>query len=193
METPDKNLTAQESLEIITAMINQAKGNAKDNSVYFLLWGWLVIVANLISYTLHAINYNMPFLAWLVVIPGWGITIYIGRKHSGKIQNRTHLDRVTTALWISFSIVTLSLIFFGYKINFQLNPLILLLVSIPTFVSGIILKFKPLIVGGILFWFFGLINFFVPLEYQNLIGALAMICGYLIPGYLLKGESKKHV
>jgi hypothetical protein len=89
--------------------------------------------------------------------------------------------------------VTLSLIFFGYKINFQLNPLILLLVSIPTFVSGIILKFKPLIVGGILFWFFGLINFFVPLEYQNLIGALAMICGYLIPGYLLKGESKKHV
>lgn len=193
MDASDKNLTAQESLEIITSMINRAKGNVKDNSIYFLLWGWVVVFANLLSYGLGLLNYDKPYLAWLITIPAWGVTIYMGSRASKKKNNLSHFDRVTTALWISFGIVTFSLIFFGYKINFQLNPVILLLVSIPTYVSGVILKFRPLVVGGILFWLFGLVNFFVPLEHQNLIGALAITCGYIIPGYLLKGKSNKDV
>lgn len=191
MDTPNKTLTAQESLEIITSMINQAKGNAKNNSIYFLLWGWVVVIANLISFALIQVNYDKPFLAWLIVIPAWAATIYTGWKGSQRKHNLTHLDRITTALWLSFSLVAFSLIFFGYKINYQINPLILFLVSIPTFVSGTILRFKPLVIGGTLFWLFGIINFLIPMEYQNLIGALAIVCGYLVPGYMLKGQSKK--
>jgi hypothetical protein len=42
--------------------------------------------------------------------------------------------------------------------------------------------------GGIAFWIFGIIIFLTPMEVQPLIGALAVFCGYLIPGYLLRNK-----
>ncbi len=187
----NKNLTAQESLDIITGMINQAKGNVKNNSFYFLLWGWVVAIANLGMYVLIQVNYSKPYLIWLLVVPAWIISMYTGFKKGRETRNVTHLDRVNAALWISFGIVVFTLIAFGYKINYQLNPLILLITSIPTLISGVILKFKPLIIGGILFWIFAIINFTLPIAYQNLIGAVAIISGYLIPGYMLKRKSQE--
>jgi hypothetical protein len=59
----------------------------------------------------------------------------------------------------------------------------------PTLVSGMILKFRPLIFGGIGFWVFGILGFLVSMETQPLIGAAAIICGYLIPAYLLKSKA----
>lgn len=54
-----------------------------------------------------------------------------------------------------------------------------------TFVSGIIIRFKPLLVGGVIFWVAGTLCFIVsPLD-QYLVGGAAMIFGYLIPGYML--------
>lgn len=189
METPDKNLTAQESLDIITTMINQAKGNVKDNSIYFLLWGWVVVFANITMYTLIRMDYSRPYLAWLIVIPAWIASFYIGFRSGKRQKIVSHLDKITMALWISFGIVTFTTVFFGYKINYQLGPLILLFVSMPTFVSGIILRFRPLLVGGVLFWVFGIISFTLPLAEQNLIGAIAIAFGYLIPGYMLRRKS----
>ncbi|HEX5168990.1 MAG TPA: hypothetical protein VFW11_07435 [Cyclobacteriaceae bacterium] len=187
----DKNLTAHESLEIITAMIRQAKGNARDNAFYFLLWGWVVTLANIGMYLLIQLNYPRPYVVWSIVIPAWIFTMYKGVKQGRNESAMTHLDRISAWLWVSFGIVVFTLIAFGYKINFQLNPLILIVAAIPTLVSGIILRFNPLIIGGILFWFFGIVNFLLPMPYQNLLGALAIICGYLIPGYMLKSKNEK--
>jgi hypothetical protein len=43
-------------------------------------------------------------------------------------------------------------------------------------------------IGGILFWVFGIISFLVPNEMQSLAGAVAILCGYLVPGYILKNK-----
>ena len=190
METNDKNLTTEESLDLITSMINQAQGNVKDVSKFFLLWGWVVILANVIMYVLMLMEYPRPYLAWLLVIPAWIFNFYMAGKGEKQRKAVTHLDRIITSLWLSFGVLALTLVFFGSKINFQLNPVILLLTSIPTFVTGLIVKFRPLVSGGIIFWVFGIFSFLAPFEYQNLICAVAFIFGYLIPGYMLKGKSK---
>jgi hypothetical protein len=91
-------------------------------------------------------------------------------------------------LWIGFGISVFTLVFFGYTIQYNLNPVILLMSALPTLVSGVIIKFKPLVVGGIMFWVFGIVCFLVSIEYQTLVGAAAVIVGYLIPGYLLKTQ-----
>lgn len=189
METTDKNLTTEESLELITSMINAAKGNAKDISKYFLLWGWVVVIANLTMYALTLMDYPRPYLAWLLVLPAWVINFFMAVKGERQKRTYTHLDRITTSLWFSFGILALSFVLVGHKINFQLNPVMLLLTSLPTFVTGIIVKFKPLILGGIIFWLLGVINFLLPFEYQNLVSAVAFVVGYLVPGYMLKGKS----
>lgn len=186
METPDKNLTAQESLSIITAMIEQAKGNVKKNSFYFLLWGWVVTLANLGMFALIHLDYKRPYLVWLIAIPAWIITMARGYRQGRQRKHVSLLDQITIWSWVSFGITVFILIFFGYKINFQLNPLILLVSAIPTLVSGIIVRFRPLVVGAVLFWIFGIVGFLVPLHFQNLVGALAVIFGYLVPGYMLR-------
>ena len=186
MNAEFENLSPQESLSLIQAMIARAKGNVQKVSFYFLLWGWVVVVANLGMFILEQSGYRHPYLVWLITIPAWVLSFiktYSNRKQRGAVS---HFDTITLSLWTCFGIVVITLVLFGFQINYQLNPLILLLTAIPTFVSGIILKFKPLVIGGILFWFFGSVSFLVPVSYQPLIGAIAIVLGYLVPGYLLK-------
>jgi hypothetical protein len=186
MQTDSENLTASESLAIITGMINEAKGHLQKNSFYFLLWGWTIIAAQLGMFILYQIEYRHAYLAWLITIPAWIFTMF--KTMTGKRENRitTHFDSISKWLWLSFSFIIFTLVIFGWKINYQLNPVILLITAIPTVVSGIILKFQPLILGGMLFWVGGVASFLLPIEYQPLAGAVAITGGYLIPGYMLK-------
>lgn len=186
MKTESENLSAQESLDIITAMIRQAKGNAKQNGFHFLMWGWVIVLANFGMYTLTRLHYPYPYIVWVITVPAWIISFYVGYKQGKSERMHTHLDRISMWLWICFGICTFTLVALGQKINYQINPLILTVSSIPTFVSGIALRFRPLMFGGASLWAFGIVGFLSPMEIQPLVGAVAIICGYLVPGYLLK-------
>jgi hypothetical protein len=186
MATDSENLSAQESLLIITRMINEAKGHLQKNSFYFLLWGWTIVIAQLTVFILLRMDYAHPYIAWVITFPVWIFTMFRAFTKAKETRTRTHFDAISGWLWISFSVVIFTMVFFGAKINYQLNPIILLISAMPTIVSGAILKFRPLIAGGIIFWISGIITFLVPIEYQPLVGALAITLGYLVPGYLLQ-------
>jgi hypothetical protein len=186
MKQEPENLTARESLDIIAAMILQAKGNVQRNNFFFLFWGWVVVLANLGMYVLDEINYQRPYAIWLITVPAWAYTLYKIFTRRKEARTTSHFDRISAYLWISYGVTIFSLVLCGYKINFQLNPVILAISAIPTIVSGVILNFRPLIVGGITFWLSALVAFLVPMQTQPLVGAIAIACGYLIPGYMLK-------
>ncbi len=188
MKTDSENLSANESLDIIAQMIRQAQGNVRKGSFYFLLWGWVVSFANLGMFTLIQLKYSRPYMVWLITIPAWLASMYYGYSRSKEQRVVTHIDRTTMWLWISYGICIFTLVFFGSTINWKLNPIILLMTMIPTLVSGIIIRFKPLIIGSILIWLFAIVSFLVDYQYQYLTGTLAVICGYLVPGYMLKNK-----
>ncbi len=190
MTTTNKNLDPNDSLEIISKMIHQAKGNVRSNAIHFLLWGWVVTIANFGMYALIQMEYTAPYLIWLITIPAAVLSLYFGFKQGKKSRVSTHLGRIYMWLWISYGIVIFTLVLFGYKINYQFNAIILLFTSLPTFLSGITLRFKPLIIGGVLFWAFGILSFNVGYETQLLVGGVAIICGYLIPGYMLRNKKE---
>jgi hypothetical protein len=57
--------------------------------------------------------------------------------------------------------------------------------------SGIILRFKPLIVGGIGCWILSIAAMLIDnYDYQFLLIPLAMIIAWIIPGYLLRAKYK---
>jgi len=188
MKTESENLSAQQSLDIITTMIQEAKGNVQKNAFYFLFWGWVVVIANLGMYTLTQLHYRHPYIVWAITIPAWIFSLYRGYRHGKTEGVTTHFGSVSIWLWVSFGIVIFTLVAFGQRINFQLNPVIITISAIPTFVSGILIRFKPLMFGGVALWIFGIISFLTPLEIQPLIGAGGVLCGYLVPGYLLKNK-----
>ncbi len=189
MNSENDNLSPQQSLDVITSMISQAKGNMQKNSFFFLLWGWTIAIANLGVYTLIKFtDYPNPFLFWGIAIPSAVISAVYGsrlEKNSGAI---THLDMITKWIWMGFGITTFIIVFFGKQINWQINPVILTMAAVPTFVSGVILRFNPLRYGGIAFWLTGILTFLVRNENQLLIAAVGIILGYLVPGYALKNR-----
>lgn len=188
MKQESETLSAQQSLHIIAEMILQAKGKIQRNNFFFLFWGWVIVAANIGMYTLTHLHYGRPYVVWLITIPAWIYTLYRVFTNEKRKDATSHFDRISGWLWMCYGISIFALVFFGFKINYQLNPVILIISAIPTIVSGVILNFKPLIVGGATFWIFGIVCFLVSMETQPLIGAIAILCGYLIPGYLLKAK-----
>jgi hypothetical protein len=189
METENQILTTEQSLDIITKMIHQAQGNVKRSSIYLLLWGFVTAAANLGMFTLMQLKYPHPYLVWLAGIPAWLATIYISYKHRKNARTRSHLDKINAFLWFSYGITIFIIVVFGNKINYQLNPIILIISALPALVSGTIIKFRPLIVGGILFWVLGILCFLIEGPWQYLIGAVAVTTGYLVPGFKLRNKS----
>ncbi len=177
----------EESLRLISGMIEQARDNFQGFNFYFLLWGWVVALANFGHYVLEShLNYSKPYLVWLLAIPAYIISMVYGFRRSKNQLVSTHLDKVVSFLWMSFGISILILVIFGSVIRYNINPVILLMAAFATTTTGVAIRFRPLILGGISFWVTAVVAYLVEYRYQYPVAGLGIIMGYLIPGYLLK-------
>jgi hypothetical protein len=58
--------------------------------------------------------------------------------------------------------------------------------AIGSFVSGRALKFSPLVWGSVGCWLLAIISTFTSFDVNILLGALAVLISYIIPGHLLR-------
>lgn len=187
MQSDNENFSAQQSLDLITAMIRQAKGNVSSNSFHLLLWGWTMVIANVGVFVLiQFTDVANPYLIFSITGISAIISMIYGSRQSKRSSSKTILDMANMWTWIGYMVICFTIIAFGSKINWQINPILVALAAVPTFVTGVMLRFKPLMFGGIALWFFGICLFLVSGPYQFLVAAIAITVGYLIPGYMLK-------
>ena len=195
------------NIKLIEEMLYTAKKEVRDNGAYFMLWGWLVFIAAvgeaIIGY-MHfekivipissSINLQVGGIMWLILMPLGGIiSIIISRKQQKEDKVRTWFDDVMKYLWIAFGVVLgITLFMMGY-VNANLFPIVISLYGLGLFITGGMLKFKPLIFGGISCWILAICSIFVSNMYVNLILALAVLIGYIIPGHLLNKQWKENV
>ena len=187
MET---NLTPEQSLKLIDEMMRQAKRSFHRMSFYFLLWGILLIGAMLIEYVMDYTGHRLYGKSWGVIGMIGGITSWVHGARQGKKEGAsTAMDRVMMWLWAAF-VITMMVTIVGYGVSGGGTPAgsILVLTGLPTFVSGQLMRFKPLIFGGLLFWVLGALSYFVGPEMITWLYIGAMLFGYVIPGYLLKRQ-----
>lgn len=183
----ETELTSEESLKIISKMIKTAQGNVREGSFYFLFWGWIVVIACLGHFYLdYFTDFKQPYMVWLVTIPGWVVTMIYAYKQSGKERVKTYSDSILMWVWLGFMFSILIIIFGGSYFNYRITVLIMIFAGFATFVSGIIIRFKPLIIGGSSFWILAPISLVAGIIYAPLLMALGIVAGYLIPGYMLK-------
>jgi hypothetical protein len=186
MET---KFTHQDSLDTISQMIHTAKGNVQEGSFYFLLWGWVVAFCNFSNYILLAhTDFQHPFMVWLLTIPAAIISGIYGARKKRQATFTTYYDRLYGLIWMGIGISIVVVIIFGSKINFFINPVILLMAGTGTFLSGNLLRFKPLVWGGAALWVSAVIAFMLPVALHYLVGGIAIVLGYLVPAYLLKNQ-----
>lgn len=191
----ERELTKDESLELISDMITQAKRNlARGGSFYFLLWGWVVLLANLGHYLIAVYDlYPYPYIVWALTIPAAVASMWHGAMRSKKAHVKSHLDSVYGLLWLGVMISVLIILFFMGDVSYNTNAIILTFAGLGTFISGCMLRFNPLIMGGVALWVASIIAFnLAPID-QYLVGAVGILAGYLIPGYLLKKVESEQV
>ena len=186
----NENLSQQESLELISSMISTAKGNVRQGAFHMLLWGWVVMIISAAHFVL--LKFGLvphPEMVWLLTIPVFFVSFYVGYKKGKEARVSTHIDRMYAWVWMAFSITFLITFFLVMGKWDIINPIILTLAGYATFLSGKLLKFKPMIYGAIAFWVWAIIAFYAGPLYGMLVTSAAICTGYLIPGYLLKMKS----
>ncbi len=187
MENEEKMMTGEESLRIISEMINKAKVNIKHGSFHLLFWGWLILACSLLEYILYNFTgYAGPWTVWFLVIPGVVVSMVYGFVKGRKTKVYTYADKLYVWTWMAFFFAAVVLFIIISDHMGSVAPYILTLGGIPTFISGMILKFRPLILGAVSFWLFALIAHFAGPSVAPLAVPLAMLTGYLLPGYILR-------
>jgi hypothetical protein len=189
METNEKELSPQESLQLIQSMINKTKDSVGDDSFYFLLWGWMVFACCIGEFILK-VYYHYPnhyFVWWLMPVGGVISGIY-GSRQSKKQKVKSFVDDALDYLWIALVLAFIALVFISVGSGAWQTPFTyyILLYAIGTFVSGKLLRFKPLVVGGLINFVLAAVSVRFSYDYQLLIASLAILTSYIIPGHLLR-------
>jgi hypothetical protein len=191
-----ESLTEKQSLSIIEEMINKAKNEFSEDGSMYLLWGWVILFCSLGHFILDVvIGYNKPWYVWSVT---WIVVVYMIvyiRIRDNKRKVKTYTDELLGYVWLAFVIMMILTFFLLQKFvpqfwlyNFMF---VLLCYGMPTFLSGVILQFKPLIIGGILCWILAATAGFFDFRYHPLFVSGAVVCAWIIPGYILKARSVK--
>jgi len=194
------NLAPEESFDLINKAISNFKVNYKESAKTFLLWGWILTLASFSNFIILKILHSKEAyeLMGLYSLGNWGVFGLIGfiflffmvRKINKEKKVYSHLESYIKNLWMVTAASFFIAILLCIKLEIAPPPIMLLIGGIATTTSGLLIKFKPLIIGGMSFFVFSIATTFVSNEYIALIVGVAVICGYLIPGYLLKSAKE---
>lgn len=189
----EDNFSPQQSLLLIQSMIDKTKGKISHNRFYFLLWGWIAFIGIMGQFFLKVVvRYPYHYAIWLITLFGTAISIIYTIRNKRKEIVRTYIGDAMSFLWtgmgISFFVLSFIISFIDVSTTGWLYsyPFFIMMYGLGTFVSGKLLQFKPLIIGGIINWGLACIAVFFSFDYQMLFAAGAILTSYLIPGYLIK-------
>lgn len=199
----DKNLTEQESLQLIAQMIHTAKREQKDDGLGWIVWGWLLFLASVFTYLnlqLHWVNifffWNAFGLITIVLLLAETVRNFLGRRHA---KVRTYTMDLFRKLNLGF-IISLFLIIFSMNVSAGAGPvppakgfaLLLGLYGFWILIYGAVLSFRPSIIGAYITWGFAFGSLFADsFSTTMLLHAAAVLCGYIIPGHLANQEFRK--
>jgi len=190
----EKELSSKDSLALITEMIGKAKREAAgDGSFQILLWGWVISICNFGQYALEKANFLYSYAIWLLVIPAIVVSIVYGVQKSKKARVKTHLDTVLSQLWIAVFVGIIIVLAFMNILKFNQSPVILLLAALGMFVTGTLIQVNMVKMGGYVLAIGSIIAFTLPVIDQYLISGIAIVLGYLVPGYYLKKNYRERV
>jgi hypothetical protein len=187
----EQYLTPGQGLTLISQVISRTRDNIREHSFIFLLWGWLLAIASLVWFILQTQTgvtyYFIPFPVLSAI--GLIVSFIYYRKHIAA-KTETYLNYFIRNLWMVLSLGFVVTVFVSVSQEVWPFSYTLILGGIGTMVTGLTMKFRPLFLGGIFFLLCSLVCIFLPVEYKVLVHGVAILFGYIIPGYLLRNSKE---
>ena len=188
-----EDFSPKDSLRLIDNMISQAKNRFTENGFLYLLWGWVVFICALFHFTVLKLHlFKHPEWVWSVT---WAVVIFqviYLAKVKRKVTVKTYSDGIIDAIWICFGICmfVLAIVIGRFNLWIYMNSLVLLFYGVPTFLSGFVMRFTPLKIGGVTCWLLAIGSTYVDQIYYLVFIAMAVFIAWIIPGYLLRRKFK---
>ena len=182
--------STEQQIEIINSVIKSTKENLKPLSVNFIFWGFLIIAMSLFNYAFPSLFQSAQYsklLFWTVVLLiGMILTVYYNINIRKKTGYETYLSRVIKIIWGVFNLSWIYIIALSFTLkSFHPVPPILFLLSIIIIITGLIIKFKPITIGGVFLTIFTFYLNFNPGINLLLVNIVGVFLGLLVPGLSL--------
>ena len=110
MSTPEKPMSEQESLQLITDMIQKAKASYYETGISPLLWGSAVFAAAMLTFLQQQFQFRLPFDIWLIVLFAIIPQVIISIRESKHRKFRNHTDIAIDAVWLTYAITLFGLV-----------------------------------------------------------------------------------
>ena len=208
----EKKLNSQESLELITRMINQTKRQLHiGEGNLLLIWGYTsAIVALLVGILLYATG-GPPAVNWLwflIWIVGGTATAVISRRDKSRIEKMpsTYVDRLTSSLWTTigmlFTVATFMVLGFSLFAGKDAWTVMLILAFVMcgfgVTMQGFIIREKSMVAGGVVSLLSGIfvaccVVSSTPLGVWWIIPVfiICFTCAMIVPGHILNAKAKR--
>lgn len=183
----EKQLTEQESLALITSMIAKAKNSYIDSGIGPLSWGILITFCSLVSYFQKVFDFSFGFDIWIISALALIPQIYLSIR-ARKTQNfTTHEGLMMNYIWGTFAVCIFMISFYANKTHApHVIALDMMIFGVPTFITGGIRKFKPMIIGGLICWVCSIASYYTGYVNGMLLMAVSAFFAWLIPGIILR-------
>ncbi len=183
-------ISAEKQIETINNVINSTKENLKPLSINLIFWGIFVNVLSCFHFAFPSLVESSKYSAalyWLIPsIIGMFYMVYFNMKTRKTIGYETHLSRVIKIIWGVFGISWIYIVGLSFYLkNYHPVPPILFLLSLILIMTGFIIKFKPVTLGGIFLMIFTFYLNFNPGINLLLVNIVGVSLGMLVPGLSL--------
>jgi hypothetical protein len=209
----ERSMNEQESLNIIQQMINTAKTEQKDNGMGWIVWGWLLFAASLLTIgNIRFEWFDNMFLFWnafgamsfLLMLWETISKRFIRKVQKVKTYTSDLFDKLNAGFFISlvFIIVAINLgaqnvyDHFGSFDGSFVRIGFALLINLYAFwilIYGSAINFKPSVYGAYISWALGFAAMIFANTFEQVMyfHAAAVLIGYIIPGHLAYKEFQK--
>jgi hypothetical protein len=190
-------LSTMQSLTLIEQMIASAKDDHRENGAGWLLWGWLLFGASVSSVILIELD-SPQYISWvwtgILVV---GLIIWVGLAVFRPKQRvvTTFVTELLHKLGLGFFISLLVMVAASFiTMHHNAFGYYYILYAFWMFIQGSALRFKPLLIGAVVNWAAAIAIFLIDdFYYTMLISTVAVLVGYLVPGYMLRQQYNKSV
>jgi len=188
----NKELTAQESLRLISESFNKSRKDILRNSAkYFILWGTLLTLTSLAIYLLWHFTGKPQwnFLWFAMPVIGYPFAALIGKNSIAIPQNE--VSKMLGGIWSVFGVFSIMLSAIAvFLVPMHITLVIVIILGLAECISGVLLKNWPIIIAGFLLGIGGAVfALLVKSEAQLLIFTLGGVL-LLVTGFIMKIQYK---
>ncbi len=170
-------------------------------AILFIVWGWLLLLGSLMGYVEGRMVYSfllediMNFLQIALPVIAIAFTVYFlleQRKDKRGKRLRIALISIWFSQTVCFVLTNLILQNVMHEVNFELqHPLFMVFTAFAIMMTALILRYRFMIIGSVLFGLSALAASYLKLPEQLLVESFAWLLAFVIPGHLLYGRGEK--